>query len=99
MLFDFIVGAMIAAALYCLLRGIKKKLLCPVPMGKNISITTVIELRGPAPELEETVRALNYLNGSLKLKTEICIRDRGADEETAAVAAMLAGDGTVRMIE
>lgn len=99
MLLDFIIGFIIAAAVFALLRRAKAKLLSPVPVGRNMRVSTVVELRGPAPELEAAVRSLDFLRESGRLSGEICIRDLGADSETAAVAAALARTGHVRMIE
>ena len=99
MLFDFVVGFIIAAGVFALLHRAKAKLLSAIAVGDNMRISTVIELRGPAPELENTVRSLRFLRDSGKLSGEICIRDMGADGETAAVAAALARMGHVRMIE
>lgn len=98
MFMDFLIGFVIAAALFALLHYLKTRLLSPVPKGRNMRFSLVIAVNGAAPELENTVKALGWLRQSGKLDTEIVLRDCGMDDNTAAVAAKLAREGEVRII-
>ena len=86
MLLEFIIAFAAAFAIYLLIYGVKTRLLSPVPKGQNMLISTVIAVNGPATELENTVKAVEWLRISGRLDTEIVVRNCGMDPETAAVA-------------
>lgn len=94
MLFKIILSVAVAAALiifFWYLRGI---LLTPVPLGRNMSISTVVSISGSSPELEATADGLLWLIRNGTLPVYIMLVDAGMDEETRTVAENLARDNT-----
>lgn len=97
MLLELIIAfavALGAFGLIWLLRGI---ILTPVPRGRNVDISVVLDVRGEAGELENTVDALCWLRKNGTLKARIVVRDEGMSEETAQVARLLARSGTIEL--
>lgn len=64
-------------------------LLCPVRPGVNERVETAVRVSGPAPQLENTLRGLLWLQSSGRLKTRIVVVDEGMDEDTRQTACLL----------
>ena len=89
-------AALTAFGLIWLLRGI---VLTPVPKGRNMNIRIVLDIRGEAYELENTVEALCWLRKNGTLDAGIVVMAEGLGEETAAVARILAREGRIELKE
>ena len=81
------IGAFGVIALLWFLRG---KTLLPVKLGKGQELTVVLRVRGSAPELENTVNAIEWLRADGTLPMNILIVDDGMDNETRRTAQLLA---------
>lgn len=98
MFINAVIGFLAALGIFCILQWLKKALLCPVPRGGNMRLSTVIAVQGSAPELEATVKALRCLRDGGVLEAEIVLRDCGMDEETALMAEKLAREDGLKLI-
>lgn len=98
MLLDSIIGFFAALGIFILLRWLKGRVLRPVIRGENMRVSTLISISGPAPELENAVKALKHLRESGALAGEILVQDLGADEDTLRVAELLEREGSIKII-
>lgn len=87
-----------AAALMLLLWLLRGVMLTPVRVGANESISVVLTVSGEAPELENTVDALLWLNQNGTLRAQLFVRDAGMDSETRQSAELLERRGAVKLI-
>ena len=62
----------------------------PVKLGEGQSLTAVIRVKGSAPELENTVNAIEWLRADGTLPMSVLIVDDGMDSETRRTARLLA---------
>lgn len=59
-------------------------------LGEGQELTVLLRVTGSAPELEETVRAIERLRENGELPAAILIVDAGMDSETRQAARLLA---------
>ena len=97
MLIDLIVSIAIAVAAFLIIWLLRGIVLTPVPKSRNMSMKVVIDVRGEASELENTVDALVWLRKNGTLDADIVVRDLGMGEETARVAGLLKRSGTIEI--
>jgi len=99
MLLRFVVAAMVVAVvgiLCWLLRGV---FFTPITPGRNEHLQLTVVVSGPAPSLEQTVDAIMWLRANGTLPVELLIADEGMDAETAKIAATLAKNGVIKIID
>ena len=97
MLLELIIAAAVAIGAFCLIWLLRGIVLTPVPSGRNLKISVIIDAQGDAPELESTVNALCWLRKNGTLRAGIVVRDKGMSEETARMAKLLARSGTIEL--
>ena len=98
MLLKLLLAFALAAALMALLWLLRGVMLTPVRAGANERLSVVITVTGAAPELENTVDALLWLNRNGTLRAQVLVRDAGMEEETRRAAELLERRGAVRLI-
>lgn len=98
MIHDFIIGFIIALAIFAAFEALKSAILKPLRRGRDIGICTVLYVRGEARELEFTLRSIESLRRSGRLNTRVYLRDCGMDEDAKAVARALESDGLLEII-
>ena len=98
MLLDFVIGFLIAFAIFAAFEALKSAILKPLRRESDISICTVLYVRGEARELEFTLRSIESMRRSGRLNTRIYLRDCGMDEEARNVAKALESDGLLEII-
>lgn len=97
MLLELVIAAAVAIGAFgiiWLLRGI---VLTPVPRGKNLEISILLDVKGEAGELENTVDALCWLQKNGTLPARILVRGQDMGPETAQVAHLLARSGMIEL--
>ena len=92
MLREMLTILLITAGILLLCYGVRGALLTPVRLGKNMTLTLCLRVRGNEPALENTVDGLLWLMSQGTLPGHLCIEDDGMDEETRAVADFLTKD-------
>lgn len=97
MLLELIIAAAVAIGAFGLIWLLRGIVLTPVPRGKNLEISVLLEVKGEAPELENTVKALCWLRKNGTLSAGILLRDRDMGPETARVARLLARSGMIEL--
>jgi len=60
----------------------------PVRCGKGCALSTIVSVRGSAPELEQTLKGLIWLQENGALTGQILIADCGMDEEGQALVRL-----------
>jgi len=98
MVWKILITLLLTAVTALLLHALRSSLLLPVPLGRTTTLRIVLTVRGSAPELEQTVDALQWLRANRTLCGEICIRCADADAETRAVAKLLCRRGTIKIL-
>ena len=78
--------------------GLNGVMLTPVRAGANERLSVVITVTGAAPELENTVDALLWLNQNGTLRAQVLVRDAGMEQETRRAAELLERRGAVKLI-
>ena len=87
-----------AAVLMLLLWRLRGVMLTPVRLGINEHLSVVLTVSGAAPELENTVEALLWLNHNGTLRAQLFVRDAGMDSDTRQAAELLERRGVVKLI-
>ncbi len=98
MLLRILFALSVAVALMLLLWLLRGVMLTPVRVGVNERLAIVLTVCGPAPELENTVEALLWLNHNGTLRAQLLVRDAGMDSDTRHTAELLERRGVVKLI-
>lgn len=97
MLLNILVTMVIVAALVGLLWLIQSFMFASVPVSKNTRIQVNVKVKGPAPELEQTMDALMWLRQNGVLKAELCLYDEGMDIQTRRTAEIISRHGMIEL--
>lgn len=98
MLWKIVFGVLLLTLLAILCWRLRGAALTPVRPGAHVRVQVLLWVDGAAPELEQAVKGLQWLRANDTLPAELVVIDRGMDPATAAVAAALEKQGTVKVV-
>lgn len=93
MFLKILASALIAAGVVFLCWALRGLMLTPLRVGRRTDLTVLLRVTGPEPGLEETLTGLLWLKKNGTLPAAIVIEDAGMDDETKALATLMAGGG------
>lgn len=99
MFLKFLLASALVAALWFLCWWLRGVMVTPVKPGQNERLQLTVFVSGAAPTLEQTVDAILWLRANGTLPVELLIADAGMDAETAKIAAALARNGVIKIID
>ena len=99
MLWRILITLLLTAAVALLLHLLRGSLLLPVPLGKHTELCVLLTVRGSAPELEQTVDALQWLRANHTLRGSIILRCIEPDKETRRAAELLQKRGLIEITD
>lgn len=73
---------------------LRRVLLTPVRLGRNMRLRLHLRVSGAAPELENVVDSLSWLMADGVLPGRLILEDNGMDEETREIAELLVRDNS-----
>lgn len=79
------VGFAAAAVLWLIIWSVKGLLLTPVRLGKSTDAEIVLNVHGPEPAMEYTLRSLMWLRENGTLRAGIIINSKNIDDETRSI--------------
>lgn len=97
MFLKILASALIAAGIVFLCWLLRGLMLTPLRLGHRSRLTVLLRVTGPEPGLEETLSGLLWLKKNGTLPADIVVEDAGMDDETKAVAALMARGGGVSL--